>query len=352
MLKMRITRAPLALSENEVILSEYNRLTGAKIPLHEFVHWVQNSPEGPAWHAILETDEGKIVGHTSVFPVRTEYGDHKLIPAKSEYSFLHEDFRKEKISGFEAVGRPAFIILLDTLFKHCQDFGWGPIFASTNEKNQVFTRKVGLRPIEFPLWECLLVLRPGNAARETPNLSTWQRVGLFAAGLAQGTIWRVASTVLPSTSGIRHVPIEQNGVKPERQRFSFFEDSASLRWRYFDGQYLRFGFEESTADHLLAKRGSRSGYLRVCQWRLDSAESIFPILMALVREARQERALGVRWAVYDGDPASGRLVNEMKRAGFLCVRRTRTVMIHKKDETYLDPSLWRINDSLFSFDPS
>ena len=352
MLSMRITRAPLSPEENEVILGEYNRLTGAKIPLHEFVHWVQNSPEGPAWHAILETDDGRIVGHTSVFPLRTEYGERRLIPAKSEYSFLHEDFRREKIRGYETVSRPAFIILLDALFKHCQDFGWGPIFASTNEKNQVFTRKVGLRPIEFPLWECLLVLRPGRAARETPNLTKWQRAGLFAAGVAQRTLWRIATLVLPSANGIKNVAIEQEGVKPEQHKFSFFEDAASLGWRYFDGQYLRFGFEQSTADHLLAKRGSPSGYLRVCQWRLESTDSIFPILTSLVHEARRERALGVRWAVYDGDAAAEGLVKEMRRAGFLCVRRKRTVMIHKKDEQFLDPSLWRINDSLFSFDPS
>lgn len=351
MLSMRVSRGPLSPADNEVVLNEYNRLTGAKIPLNEFVHWVQNSPEGPAWHAILETEEGRIVGHTSVFPFRTEYSSQRVVPAKSEYSFVHEDFRKEKIRGYETVSRPAFIILLDALFKHCQDFGWGPIFASTNEKNQVFTRKVGLRPIEFPLWECLLVLRPGRAARDTPNLARWQRIGLFCAGVAQSTLWRIATLILPTTKGVKNVAIEQEGVKPEQHKFSFFEDTASLRWRYFEGQYLRFGFEQSKTDHLLAKRGSSSGYLRVCQWRLDSTSSIFPILTALVGEARRERALGVRWAVYDGDAVAERLVKEMKRVGFLCVRRNRTVMIHKKDEKYLNPSLWRINDSLFSFDP-
>ena len=351
MLRMRIVRAPLGEEENKAILFEYNRLTCGNIPLGEFVHWLTNSPEGPAWQAILETQEGRIVGHTSVFPLSVAGRATGLVPAKSEYSFLHEDFRKEKIQDYETAGRPAFIILLDRLFQHCQEQGWGPIFASTNEKNQVFTRKVGLRPIEFPLTECLLVLRPGNAARSTPNLTKWQRTALFASGLAQSAIWPLAASVLASSNGIKDVPVSSGELENEQQLFSFFQDGESLRWRYFDQQYFRFAFDRSSGDYLIAKRGSASAYLRVCQWRLSSVNSFLPLFGALVREARKENAVGVRWAVYDGNPASERLVKAMRRVGFLCARRTRIVMIHKKDQKYLDPALWKINDSLFSFDP-
>src|ERR1700687_1267273 len=185
MLNFRLVNGPLERAANEAILCEYNRLTKARIPINEFEHWVQDGPVGPAWHALLETDDGRLVGHTSLFPFRSGYGDPRLIPAKSEFSVLHEDFRGIKIRGFEKVSRPAFIIILDQLFRHCIALGWGPIFASTNEKNQVFTRRVGLRPVEFPLWECLLTLRPKNAARETPHLDSRQRAVLFAAGVGQ-----------------------------------------------------------------------------------------------------------------------------------------------------------------------
>jgi hypothetical protein len=59
----------------------------------------------------------------------------------------------------------------------------------------------------------------------------------------------------------------------------------------------------------------------------------------------------VRWAVYDEGETSEELVRQMRRFGFLCARRVRTVMIHKKDPAFLDSKLWKINDSLFSFDP-
>jgi len=351
MLKMRIERAPLKDHENRVILDEYNRLSNARIPMEEFLHWVRDNPAGPAWHAILETQEGRIVGHTSVFPVRTGYRGGEVIPAKSEYSLLHEDFRKEKVAGYENSGKPAFILILDQLFKHCQQLGWGPIFASTNEKNQVFTRKVGLRPLEFPLWECLLVLRPMNASRLTPNLTSWQRMLLFSAGLPQAGIWSLAAPILSSQNGIRHGTIGTNGMRKDDSRLTFFDDTETQRWRYADGQYARFDIDGAGGDYLIVKHGSPDRFLRVCQWQLEATERLPRIVGSLVRAARARRSLGVRWAVYDSDANSTELAHRMKRLGFLCARRTRIVMVHKDEERYLRPALWRMNDSLFTFDP-
>jgi hypothetical protein len=351
MLNMRVERSPLVQGEYETILREYNRLASAVIPMSEFVHWVQNSPEGPAWHAILETDEGRIVGHTSVFPLRTAYGGPQLIPAKSEYSFLHEDFRSEKIRGFETVARPAFLILIDQLFQHCHAEGWGPIFASTNDRNQIFTRKVGLRPIDFPLCECLFVLRPGNAARHTPNLESRQRVALFAAGVSHRCLWSLSKFTLSGMNGVQTTRLGEEKIEPNTNQLSFFEDPASLQWRYMEGQYKRFALGVDTGDYVIAKHGSANRYLRILQWRLSPKDSYFSLIVALLREAQAEGAMGLRWAVYDHDPAAKKLVRQMRRAGFLCARRVRTVMIHKKEAKFLAPELWNINDSLFSFDP-
>lgn len=350
MLNMRIERAPLKENENRAILNEYNRLTGAGIPLEEFVHWLKNSPAGAAWHAILETDDGRIVGHTSVFPLRTSFRFGEITPAKSEFSVVHEDFRKEKVRGYESAGKSAFILLLDQLFRHCQNQGWGPIFASTNQKNQVFTRKVGLRPLEFPLQECLLILRPKNAARHTPNVSDWQRVGIFSVGLVHRIIWSAALRFLPS-HGICHTGVEKNGFPPDRQRLAFFQDPDSLRWRYLEGQYIRFEMEAPSPGYVIAKRGSPQKFMRVCQWRVENTQRINSLLATLIRQAERDRALGVRWAVYDEDANAERIVGKLRRAGFLIARRNRIVMVHKNEEQFLDRSLWNMNDSLFSFDP-
>jgi hypothetical protein len=351
MLNFRIVRGPLTDPENEAILREYNRLTSSNIPLNELVHWVRNGPAGPAWHAILETDEGKIVGHTSLFPLRTGFGGGELVPAKSEYSFLHEDYRGVKIRGFENAGKPAFIIILDRLFKHCVEQGWGPIFASTRERNQAFTRRVGLRPLEFPLCECLLALRPVSASQHTPNLTASQRAGLMGIGFLQALPWSLIGGMIPRPKGIRLVSVGDAPLQREGERISFFEDLDSLKWRYFDDQYVRFAFDSTPQDYLIAKRGSESRYLRVCQWRLSSTASIFQLLSAMVNLARRERAIGVRWAVYADDALSKRVVTQMRNAGFLCKKRVRTVMVHNTKPDFLAASKWNMNDSLFSFDP-
>jgi hypothetical protein len=344
-------RSPLKDHENRSILKEYNRLTAVDIPLSEFTRWLQDSPAGPAWHAILETDEGRIVGHTSAFPFQVNHGSPALVPAKSEYSYLHEDFRSAKIRGLEHISRPAFIILIDQLFQHCLAQGWGPIFASTNERNQVFTRKVGLRALEFPLTECLFLLRPKRAARHTPNLESHQRLALFAAGLAQRTAWSIASLVLPNSNGTHSIPISNSDLEKNPERLAFFEDAASLHWRYLEDQYIRFAVKGTPGDHLIVKRGSESRYLRVCQWRLSKAPSYFSLITSLVRQAQSQNAMGLRWAVYDDAPSAAALVSQMRKMGFLCARRTRIVMIHKSHPQFQTREVWNMNDSLFSFDP-
>jgi hypothetical protein len=351
MLNMRIVRGPLSSGENEAILREYNRLTSSRIPMDEFLNWTQKSPAGPAWHGILQDDDGNLVGHTSLFPFRTENGSSHLTPAKSEYSFLHEDFRKEKIRGFENASRAAFVVLLDQLFKHCQSEGWGPIFASTNEKNQAFTRRIGLQPLEFQVSECLYILRPINAARHTPNLTKRQRAFVWGGGVWQRGLWSASQILRRSSGTVTSVPVVADCVVPERHCLSFFDDAASLQWRYLDGQYVRFSFSNSPGDYVIAKKGSSDRYLRVCQWRLGSEAPLVEFVQALLREAAAERAMGVRWALYDKEPISAALETHMRRRGFVCAPRERVVMVHKKDPEFLTHSAWRMNDSLFSFDP-
>jgi hypothetical protein len=351
MLNLRIARSPLSAGENQAILEDYNRLTSARIPIEEFARWVNDGPAGPAWHAILETDEKRIVGHTSLIPLKVGYGAPGFTPAKSEYSFVHEDFRSSPIRGYEEVKRPKFLILVDQLFRHGQSEGWGPFLVSTRDANHPLSRRVGCRAAEFHLWECLLVLRPMRAAKHTPNVSRKQRVALLAAGIAQRALWSGAAWMLPRAQELYAVPIGTNGAKPQTHRLSFFEDPASMQWRYQAEQYVKFGFSESSGDYVIAKRGSEERYLRVCQWRLAKENASNGLIRALIREAKAENAIGVRWAVYDDGPVSAELVGRMRKHGFLCAPRVRTVMIHTKLPEFLAPAMWHVNDAMFSFDP-
>jgi hypothetical protein len=351
MLSMRLIRGPLKVQEYTTILAEYNRLTLANIPKEEFLRWVQDSPEGPAWHAILETEEGRIVGHTSVLPIRAGFHDRWLMSGMSEYSFVHEDFRKVKIKGMEEVSRPTFIILLDHLFQHCIKQGCEPIFASTNEKNQIFTRKVGLRPAEFPLRECLLAHRPIAAARHTPNLESKQRAALLAIGIAQKALWILRRPFIRQEHGLRAVPIGSETLCLDPARLSFYEENESLCWRFIAEQYILYMLEQAPRDYLVVKRGRADRYLRVCQYRLSTANSAQSIIHALLEQVRADQALGIRWAVYDEGAQAEELVAALRGLGFLCARRTRIVMVHKQFPAYLQSSAWRMSDTHFCFDP-
>lgn len=334
-----------------MILREYNRLTASNIPLEEFVHWVQKGPAGPAWHALLQTEEGRVVGHTSLIPLCTAYGGPQFIPAKSEYSFTHEDFRSTPIRNFETVKRAKFLILVDQLFLHGLEQGWGPYFVSTATANHPLSRRVGCRPVEFPLWECLLILRPFKAASHTQNVSRQQRVVLLAAGSAQRAAWSAASRIFRHSNGLRSLAVASQEIIPNSNRIALFEDADSLKWRYLEGQYVALGLDGTPGEYLIVKRGSEERYLRVCQWHLTSASSLRSILFALVRLAKNDRAIGIRWAVYDENEGAAELAARLRALGFIRARRIRTMMVHAKSPEFLTPSKWKINDSFFSFDP-
>ena len=350
MLDLRIVRSPLADSENRQILSEYNRLTNARIPLAEFEHWVQKSPAGPAWHAILQTAEGRIVGHTSLIPLKTSFVGEELIPAKSEFSFVHEEFRSTKINGFEK-GRIKFLVIVNELFAHGIGQGWGPYFVSTAEANHALSRRVGCKSAEFPLTECLLIRNATGAARATPNLSGRQRASLFAVGLGHKVVWIGNRLFANGVGRVQPVPIGVGPVVPITYRFSFFEDADSIRWRYFADQYLRFSFEGSSEDYVIVKRGEADRFARVVQWRVCRADRASALIGTLIRCVEHDNALGIRWAIYQSDPLADTLVRLLKRRGFLCVPRVRTLMLHSQKPAYAEAAAWNVNDSLVSFDP-
>src|SRR5262249_10562301 len=151
--------------------------------------------------------------------------------------------------GFEK-GRIKFLVIVNELFAHCIARGWGPYFVSTAEANHPLSRRVGCKNAEFPLTECLLVRNATGAARETPNLSAKQRATLFAIGLGHKAAWFGNRFFANGNGKIQRMPVGAGGVYPVTDRLSFFEDADSLRWRYFENQYLRFSFKDSAEDYV------------------------------------------------------------------------------------------------------
>lgn len=347
-LNLRVVRGPLPTGENETILREYNkRIEPPQIPMPEFLRWVQDSPEGPAWHAILESDSYGIVGHQCFIPLRASYHARRIIAAKSEYTFLHESFRTAKIRGFERIGLPTHTIAAGQLALRCQAEGWGPLLISTipSLRRRGF---YGFISTNFPSWECLLVLRPLSAARETPNLPGWQRACLFAGGTVQKAVWWPASFFISPNGSPQSVRIDAC-PPPELSGFlSFFEDSESLRWRYLPSDYGQLALKGSDVGYIRYKRGSANQYMRICQWLLDTGINHHDVA-EWIRAAQKDGAMGVRWAIYGNDDRTQNLVRGLRSLGFLCVPRVRTLLIKSGERELLKPENWNLTDAMFSF---
>src|SRR5262249_45120182 len=150
--------------------------------------WVQQGPEGPAWHAVLETKDAGIVGHSCLIPLRAEIDGRRIVAAKSEYSFLLDEYRTVKIRGVDNSGPLRNLVVIDRLFRHCRAEGWGPLLISTDPAVHRLYQRLGCFPVKFPVRENLFVLKPRDAARETPNLSSSRRTMLRVGGAIQRTL--------------------------------------------------------------------------------------------------------------------------------------------------------------------
>src|SRR5580700_10093968 len=241
---LTVRRGPLPPAKSQAILEQYNRLSGARIPLSEFLHWLEEGPEGPAWHALLENEEGEVVGHSALIPFRSSWHGRRIVAGKAEYAFIREEYQTAKIRGFEKSGKPRNALMVQQLFYRWQEEGLGPLLVSTSAVRQRSLSGVGCAPAKFSVSESLLVLRPWHAARTTPNLQTWQRVSLGIAGISHQVLWSALRLVPSSLLSAQRVERQPEASLPQAdEQIAFFEDSESAEWRYPSGQYERIAVD-------------------------------------------------------------------------------------------------------------
>src|SRR5215467_4780570 len=349
MLDLTLVRGPLTRSQNQEILSEVNRLTQSRIPLDDFCRWVQDSPEGPAFHSMLQ-HQGRIVGHFCLIPLRLNVNGVAVSAARTEYFFLHEDFRTQKVRGFEDSFLSPAILLLDELYRHSSSCGYGPFLVSAAEDILPLHELVGCQPVDFSLHECLFVLRPWLSARQTPNIGGRKRLGLFLCSVIQAGLWAAAKALQPPRPSIGCNPYVDSTVSPTNGGISLFEDSESRNWRFSEEDYILMVDKLEPASYLIAKKGSDHRYLRVCQWHLHSPQRISQFVGALLHYADSQRMLGLRWALFGQDQQSKEILRILRRHAFLCVPRVRRLLIYDGRDQYFEPSAWRLSDALFCFD--
>jgi len=349
MLKLQIIRGPLDDQLSAAILNGYTSLTTATVTPANFHRWMEQSPEGPALHAILRTPEGAVAGHCCLFPFPMNIGGNRATVAKAEYFFVKENYRKESVAGYENSVKPAALLLLEQLYRCGRELKWRPYLVSAPAEVAPLHRMAGCRKISITLTECLLTFRPFRAAADTPNLNTKQRVALASVGALQCMVWAMRRK---KSSGVRAVPPDAPISSREiNSGFSLSSDRDFLTWRYTGDEYLRLQVEASQDLGVIAKKGSAHDYVRVCQSTLNPNEGKWhSVIRSLIAAAIEENALGVRWAVYGQGALEKRLITVLRKMAFLCVRRERSIYAHSLDATHLRPEALQLEDSLFCFD--
>ncbi|HEX3375794.1 MAG TPA: hypothetical protein VHS29_02975 [Candidatus Acidoferrales bacterium] len=349
MLKLQIVRGPLDDQLSSAILNGYTSLTSATVTPANFHRWMEQSPEGPALHAILRSPEGAVAGHCCLFPFPMNMGGSRITVAKAEYFFVKENYRKEPVAGHESSVKPAALLLLEQLYRCGRELKWRPYLVSAPPEVAPLHRMAGCRKISISLTECLLTFRPFKAAADTPNLNTKQRVALAGVGALQRMVWALRRK---KSIGVHEVPPDAPISSREiNSGFSLSSDRDFLAWRYTADEYLRLQAEASPDLGVIAKKGSAHDYVRVCQSSLNPNEGKWQsVIRSLIAAAIEENALGVRWAVYGQGPIEKRLVNLLRKMAFLCVRRERTIYAHSLDAAHLHPEALHVEDSLFCFD--
>ena len=349
MLKLQIVRGPLDVELSSAILNGYTSLTSATVSAANFHRWMEESPEGPALHAILRSPEGTVAGHCCLFPFPMNMGGSRTTVAKAEYFFVKENYRKEPVAGHENSVKPAALLLLEQLYRCGRELKWRPYLVSAPAEVAPLHRMAGCRKISITLTECLLTFRPFQAAADTPNLNTKQRIALASVGALQRMVWAMRRK---KSSGVREVPPDAPlSLREINSGFSLSSDRDFLAWRYASNEYLRLQVEASQNLGVIAKKGTAHDYIRVCQSSLNPNEGKWQsVIRSLIAAAIEENALGVRWAVYGHGALEKRLISVLRKMAFLCVSRERTIYAHSLDATHLHPESWHMEDSLFCFD--
>lgn len=349
MLTLHLIRGPLEEERSKRILSEYNRLTSAGVTQKQFHHWLEESYAGPALHALLSDENGIVVGHCCLFPFTMRYESKTVLAAKAEYLFLAEKSRSERIAGYEDKPIPAALILLRALYKAGLDCGWDPIVGSAPEQVAALHRLAGCKTLSFPLHECLLIRRPFLAASRTPNLTRKQKAAVFGIGVAQRIarpVWLQLANLIGYGASIKG---RHGATGLHHEQVSLDCSTAFRGWRYPNGEYS-FQQSVSASDcNLILKRGDSSNYLRVCEERIEKPLEVDELVRQLLFQAEAESAIGIRWAVYEGQ-WSDSIRKGLLRNGFVCIQRTRTIQIATRNREFLNPEKWIMNDSFVAFD--
>lgn len=320
--------------------------------IQEFRRWTEQGPAGPAIHALLEGNDGRIVAHCCLLPLPLQGPEGSLTVAKEHYFFVSENYRSQLVADFESCTKPAVALLLEQLHERAAQLGWDPVLACVPPQLEPIHDILGCRAVDFRVRDCFFLLHVRRAWEVMHHLPLRTRLSLSAAGLASEAYAAYVSAFAPHHGLVRYSRIGDDGMPSNGHsgRLAFSEDPAFLRWRYPEASHSRLVVNDGSEGYAIVKKGSPFTCVRISQFRAPSPSSIPALVQKLIREARGCGALGVRWSIYGNGPEQDYLVAELRKRLFFCIRRTRRVLLSGPNSKTFSANSWSVADSLFTFD--
>jgi hypothetical protein len=351
-LTLRLSRGPLLPARRSALLAEYTRVTGLRVTVQNFARWAEESPDGPALHALLETRDGRLVGHCCLVPFRMQMSGRDVTVGVPRYFFVTSDYESERVRGYEVSNQSVETTILAQLYGHAASEGWGPIFVHPGHGERLFHRAAGCRTVELPVRECMFALDPAEAWRHSRTLPLNEKIGLLVATAIQQGFSRCLMPFAGRNRRVRSArigePIPSSSSRSE-SGLVLSEEERFLRWRYPHGMYSRLVVADASDCYVIARKGSRHQALRICQWHVSSDRYLPSLVKGLIREAVRTGSAGVHWSVYGNGAEQERIVEHLAKLHFYRISRNVRVLVYSSKEEFSAPENWSLSDSLVAF---
>ncbi|HXW57122.1 MAG TPA: hypothetical protein VEJ67_15345 [Candidatus Cybelea sp.] len=350
-LSLRVLKGPLLAAERSAVLAEYTRVTGVRVTVQNFARWAEESPDGPALHAFLETRRGRLAGHCCLVPLRMPMSTGDVKVGVPRYFFVSADHELGRVEGREVSHQSIETTLLAQLYGHAAREGWSPIFVHPAPEERLFHRAAGCRTIALPVRECIFVLNPAQAWRYSRSLALNQKMGFVVATAMQQGFARCMLPFAARNGRVRNARIGEPARSLSSRSESGFvssEEERFLKWRYPHGMYSRLVVGDASECYVIARKGSAHQALRICQWHGASDRYLPSLVKGLIREAARTGSAGVHWSVYGNGAEQERIVGHLGRQHFYPISRNVRALVYSSKEEFFSPENWNLSDSLVS----
>jgi hypothetical protein len=348
-LALRVLRGPLSAAERSAVLAAYTRVTGVRVTVQNFARWAEESPDGPALHALLETRDGRLAGHCCLVPFRMAMSRGDVKVGVPRYFFVSADYELERVRGYEVSNQSIETTLLAQLYGHAAREGCGPIFVHPAHDERLFHRAAGCRTVAFPVRECIFVLDPAQAWRYSRSLALNEKMGFLVATAMQQGFARCLLPFAGRNGQVRNArigePVRSSSSRSENGVVAS-EEERFLKWRYPHGMYSRLVVGDASECYVIARKGSAHQALRICQWHGASDRYLPSLVRGLIREAARTGSAGVHWSVYGNGAEQERIVGHLGRQHFYPISRNVRALVYSSKEEFFAPENWSLSDSL------